>query len=108
MDVFHVDLLQRPARASGSAAATVAAENASARVYNWVLAPGSVAAMHTHQRPYVIVAVTPLRLKMTTKVGESQSEEVKPGDFHWVNANVTHSLANKGTIQGQIVEIELK
>lgn len=107
MDVFHVDLL-RPARGSAPAASTVAAENASARVYNWVLAPGSVAAMHTHQRPYLIVAVTPLTLKMTTPSGGSQSEEVKPGDFQWVNTNVTHSLANKGTTQGQIVEIELK
>jgi hypothetical protein len=44
MDVFNVELLQRPAHPSTRAAAPVAAENASARVYNWVLAPGSVRA----------------------------------------------------------------
>lgn len=44
MDMFNVELLQQPAHPSMRAAAPVAAENASARVYNWVLAPGSVGA----------------------------------------------------------------
>jgi len=33
---------------------------------------------------------------------------VKAGDVHWVDAKVTHALANEGTTVGQIVEIELK
>jgi quercetin dioxygenase-like cupin family protein len=108
MDEFHVELLKRPAQPSTSAAATVAAENASARVYNWVLAPGTVAPMHTHERPYLIVAVTPLHLKMVAPDGKSQPDTVKPGDFHWVDAKVTHAFANEGSAEGQIVEIELK
>jgi quercetin dioxygenase-like cupin family protein len=108
MDVFNVELLQRPARPSVPAGAPVAAENTSARVYNWVLAPGSVGSMHTHQRPYLIVAVTSTHLRMTAPDGKSQSEEVKTGDFHWVDTKVTHALANDGTAEGQIVEIELK
>jgi quercetin dioxygenase-like cupin family protein len=88
--------------------AKVEAENPSARVYKWTLAPGASSAMHTHERPYLIVSATPLVLKMTDPEGKSFTHEVKAGDFHWVDAKVTHALANEGTTAGQIVEIELK
>ncbi|MGC1613194.1 MAG: hypothetical protein WA736_00775 [Candidatus Acidiferrum sp.] len=107
-DVLDVELLERPANPSPSVAAAVAGENPSARVYNWVLAPGSVSAMHTHVRPYLIVSATGFTLKMTAPDGQSTAHDVKPGDFHWVNTKVTHSLANAGSTAGQIVEIELK
>ena len=47
-EVIDVEFLQRPAQASAAVAGTVAAENPSARVYNWVLAPGASSAQHTH------------------------------------------------------------
>jgi hypothetical protein len=31
-------------------------------------------------------AATPLHLKMTAPDGQSFTEKVKPGDFHWVSA----------------------
>jgi mannose-6-phosphate isomerase-like protein (cupin superfamily) len=108
MDGFYVELLQRPARPSASVAAPVAAENASARVYNWMLVPGAASAMHAHERPDLIVAATSMQLKMTAPDGHSFTERVKPGDFHWVDSKVTHSLTNEGETKGQIVEIELK
>ncbi len=108
IDLIDVEFLQQPKQPSTSAAAPVAAENPSARVYNWLLAPGVASAMHTHERPYLIVAVTPLHLKMTVPNGKSFTEQVKPGDFHWVDSKVTHTLTNEGTAEGQIVEIELK
>jgi mannose-6-phosphate isomerase-like protein (cupin superfamily) len=49
-----------------------------------------------------------MRLKMTVLDARPLPEEVKPGDFHWIDAKITHALANEGTVQGQIVEIELK
>ena len=107
-EVMDVELLQRPAKASGPAAAKVEAENPSARVYKWTLAPGAVSAMHTHERPYLIIAATPLVLKMTDPEGKSFTHEVRAGDVHWIDAKVTHSLANEGTTAGTIVEIELK
>jgi len=64
--------------------------------------------MHTHVRPYLIVSAKGFTLKMTAPDGQSTSHEVKPGEFHWVNTTVTHSLANVGSTEGQIVEIELK
>jgi quercetin dioxygenase-like cupin family protein len=107
-DVIDVELLNRPETPSPSAAAVVAGENPSARVYNWALAPGVASPMHTHVRPYLIVSATGFTLKMTAPDGQSSQHDVKPGDFHWIDTNVTHSLANAGNTPGQIVEIELK
>ena len=107
-DVIDVEFLQRPQQPSSHAAPEVAAENPSARVYRWILVPGAVSSMHTHERPYLIVAATTMMLKMTSPDGKSFTHEVKAGDFHWVDSRVTHTLANEGTTEGQIVEIELK
>ena len=107
-EVLDVELLQRPQSPSTKVAGEVAGENPSARVYRWVLAPGASSAMHTHERPYLIVSATPMQLKMTGADGKSMSHEVKAGDFHWVDTKVTHSLSNDGTTEGQIFEIELK
>jgi len=107
-EVLDVELLHRPTKPSGPAAGKVEAENPSARVYKWTMAPGAATAMHTHERPYLIISATPLMLKMTDPEGKSSTHEVKAGDIHWVDAKVTHSLANEGTTVGQIVEIELR
>ena len=107
-DVLDVELLERPKTPSPSAATAVAGENPSARVYSWNLAPRAASEMHTHLRPYLIISSTGFLLKMTGADGQSNTHEVKPGDFHWVDAKVTHSLANAGTTEGKILEIELK
>lgn len=107
-EVIDVEFLQRPAQPSVAEAAKVAAENPSARIYNWVLAPGVSSPQHTHERPYLIIAVNTVRLKMTGADGKSSIHEVKAGDFHWVDSKITHTLINDGTTQGQMVELELK
>ncbi|MGO8986619.1 MAG: hypothetical protein ACLQFM_17690 [Terriglobales bacterium] len=107
-EVLDVELLQRPTTASGPAAGKVEAENPSARVYKWTLEPGATAAMHSHDHPYLMIAATPMMLKMTGPDGKSMGHEVAAGDFHWIDGSVTHSLTNDGTVPGQIVEIELK
>ena len=107
-EVLDVEFLQRPKEPASKAVAAVEAENPSARIYKWMLAPGSTSAMHTHERPYLIISVTPLLLKMTDPEGRSFTHEVKAGDIHWVDAKVTHTLANEAKAEGQIVEIELK
>ena len=107
-DVLDVEVLVRPQSPSAVTAATVAAENPSARIYNWILAPGTTSAMHTHARSYLIVAVSGFTLKMTGPDGQSSTHEIKSGDFHWVDTKVTHTLANAGSGEGQILEIELK
>jgi quercetin dioxygenase-like cupin family protein len=109
MDVIDVEFLQpRPATPSTSVAGPVAIENPTVRVYKWVIAPGTATAMHTHTRPYLIVAATSMNLKMTAPDGQFRAEQVKAGDFHWITVPVTHSLANDGKAEGQVVEFELK
>ena len=107
-DVLDIEFLQRPGQPSASLAGSVVAENPSARIYKWILAPGVTSPMHTHNRPYLIIAVNNMPLKMTAPDGQSFSHEIQAGDFHWVDSKVTHSLTNEGATQGQIVEIELK
>jgi quercetin dioxygenase-like cupin family protein len=103
-----MDVIDVAATPSPSAAGPVAAENPSARIYKWEIAPGKATAMHTHTRPYLIVAVTPMQLKMTAPDGQFRAEQVKAGDLHWVPVPVTHTLANEGSAAGTIVEFELK
>jgi quercetin dioxygenase-like cupin family protein len=108
-EVIDVELLQRPSQPSAPiVGANVVAENPSARVYKWTLAPGAVSIMHAHERPYLIVAATTMMLKMTAPDGKSFTHEIEAGDFHWIDSKVTHTLANEGKEEGQIVEIELK
>ncbi len=107
-EVIDVEFFHRPENPSSKAAAPVAAEDRSARVYKWTLEPGAKTPMHAHERPYVILAVTPMQLKMTASDGGTFTHEVKAGDFHWVDAKVTHTLENAGNTEGEIVEIELK
>jgi quercetin dioxygenase-like cupin family protein len=107
-EVLDVEFLHRPEKPSEVAAATVAGENPSARAYRWHLAPGEKTPEHTHHRPYLIVAATSMQLKMTAPDRQSSTHDVKAGDFHWVDAQVTHVLSNDGPTAGEIVEFELK
>lgn len=107
-EVIDIEFLQRPQEPSKAAVSDVSAENPSARAYRWKLAPGATSPMHTHERPYVIAAVTGFPLKMTAPDGQASTHEVKAGDFHWVDTKVTHSLSNAGSTEAEIVEIELK
>jgi quercetin dioxygenase-like cupin family protein len=107
-EVIDVEFLHRPSQAATTSAAAIAAENPSARIYNWVLAPGASSAQHTHDRPYLVIAATTMQLKMTGPDGKTSTHEVKAGDVHWVDSKVTHTLANDGATEGQIVELELK
>ena len=110
-EVLDIEFAQRPATPSPDLAGPVAAENPSARIYNWVLAPGASTPMHTHHRPYVIVSVNALNLQMNSTDGQSASRAVDAGSFRFVDATlapITHNLSNIGTTPGQIVEVELK
>ncbi len=107
-EVLDVEIQRRPENPSSVPGTAVAGENPSARIYKWVLVPGAASEVHTHTRPYLIVATTGFNLKMTAADGQSFTHELKPGDFHWVEAKVTHSLANAGSSEGQILEIEMK
>jgi quercetin dioxygenase-like cupin family protein len=106
--VLDVEFLKRPEKSSDAVAGPVAGENPSARIYRWKLAPGEKTEAHTHHRSYLIVAATSMQLRMTAPDGQSRTENVQAGDFHWVDAEVTHVLSNEGSTAGTLVELELK
>ena len=107
-DVLDIELLVRPATPSTAVASKVAAENPSARVYSWTLAPGEVSPMHAHVRPYIIISTTQMNLSMTAPDGQAATHTVEAGDFKFINAAITHTLGNSGATPGQIIEVELK
>ena len=111
-EVLDIEFVQRPTTPSADLAGPVAAENPSARIYNWVLAPGTSAPMHTHVRPFVIVSVTALNMQMNSPDGQTASRAVEAGSFRYVEVPpggpLTHNLVNIGATPGQIVEVELK
>jgi quercetin dioxygenase-like cupin family protein/lysophospholipase L1-like esterase len=107
-EVIDIEFLKRPDGPATAPIAPPAAENPSARAYRWALAPGASAPQHTHDRPYLIIAATPMQLSMKSPDGASMDHPIKAGDFHWIDSKVTHVLSNSGTETGVIVEVELK
>lgn len=107
-DVIDIEFLGRPPGAPAAPVATPAAENSSARVYRWTLPSGASTPEHTHERPYLIIGATAMQLAMKAPGGQSAAHAVKPADFHWVEAKVTHTLTNQGPESGVLLEVELK
>ena len=107
-DVIDVQVLKRPPGPEAAAIGPVAAENPKMRVYRYELAPGGASPQHMHSRPYVIIAATPMSLRMTSPDGRSMEHPIQAGDLHWVDAAVTHTLINGGAENAVIVEMELK
>jgi quercetin dioxygenase-like cupin family protein len=106
--VIDIEFLKRPEGPTTSPLFPPAAENDSARVYKWALGPGASTPEHTHERPYVVIAATPMQLAMKAPDGRSMEHAVAAGDVHWVPGKVTHVLSNQGNEAGVIVEVELK
>jgi len=107
-DVIDVQILKRPDGPEAPAILAPAAENAQMRVYRYELAPGAASPAHTHARPYLLVAATGMSLRMSAPDGASMTHAIKAGDFHWVEAAVSHTFANEGREKGVLVEFELK
>ena len=107
-DVVDVQILKRPDGPAAPPILAPAAENPQMRVYRYELAPGAGSALHTHARPYLLVAATDMNLRMTSPDGASMAHPIKAGDLHWVEAAVTHTFVNDGKESGVLVEFELK
>jgi len=107
-EVIDIELLKRPDGLKVEPIAKPAVESSSFRAYKWDLAAGSSAPAHTHTRPYLIIAVTPMLLVMKSPDGGSMELPIKAGDFHWIDSKVTHTLTNNGKEPGIIFEVELR
>jgi quercetin dioxygenase-like cupin family protein len=106
--VLDIEALKAASGIESKPIADVAAENVSMRAYRWELAPGASSAGHSHDRPYLVLAATPMELKMSSPDGQSSSFPVNTGDLHWVDQKTAHTLTNSGSEKGVIIEIEMK
>ncbi len=106
-DVIDVQALARPEGPEAPPVIAATRENPRMRVYRYELGPGARAAEHTHTRPYLLVAATPIRLETTGSAGR-RTEALEPGDFRWFTGTATHTLGNGGKRSGIVVEFELK
>lgn len=107
-DVVDIEFLQRPAQPSEAATPPNAGENPSALAYKWTLAPGAKTPEHTHHRPFLVIAATPVQLKMTVRDRPPALRDSNPGDFQWFEVPFTHTLANDGPAPAELFEFELK
>ena len=99
-DVMDVQALARPDGPETPPVVAPAAENPRMRVYRYELEAGARTAEHTHTRPYLLVAATPIRVETRGSA--------KAGEFRWVTGTATHTLGNDGTEKGIVVEFELR
>ena len=107
-DVLDVQALARPDGAPAPPIVAPAVENPRMRVYRYELEPGARIAEHTHTRPYLLVAATPIRLETAPAHGVARPTALTTGEFRWVTGPATHTLRNGGAAKGIVVEIELK
>ncbi len=106
-EVIDVQALARPEGPESPPIVAPTRENPRIRVYRYELGPEAGAAEHTHTRPYLIVAATPIRLE-TSGSGGPRTEVLEPGDFRWFTGTMTHRLGNQGTGPAIVVEFELR
>jgi mannose-6-phosphate isomerase-like protein (cupin superfamily) len=108
LEVLEIELRNRPGGLKTEPIAEPASESESFRAYRWILAQGVSTPMHTHKRPYLMVAATPMQLAMKAPDESFMEHPIKAGDFHWIDSQVTHILTNNGKESGILVEVELK
>ncbi len=78
------------------------------RVRDITLNPGASVPRHTHQGPHLAVAVSELDLRSQTAAGEVRELHLKPGDFSWNPAGMTHTLTNTGKSPARFVTLEFE
>jgi mannose-6-phosphate isomerase-like protein (cupin superfamily) len=108
IEAIDIEWLKRPEGAPANPIKPPAAESEGLRAYKWDLAAGASTPVHTHLRPYMIIAGTEMQLSMESPAGGTMEHRINGGDFHWIDSTVTHSLTNKGNAAGVIIEVELK
>ncbi len=85
----------------------VEAENEQVRVVRVNRTPHSLAPMHEHSTPYVVIALTDVHQKITTSDGKSQESTRKAGQAAFASP-VKHEELNLENKPAQLILVELK
>lgn len=91
-----------------AAVPTVQVDNERTRVTEWRFAPGASTGWHRHDYDYVVVPMTPGRLKLVNEKGEATLAELTPGVSYFKQAGVEHDVFNPNESEFVFVEVELK
>ena len=73
--------------------------------------PGAPLAMHTHQHPRVIIALSGGKMKVVSEDGRSEVHQWETGKAYWRSAeerNKRHADANQGSQPIEVMVVELK
>lgn len=81
-------------------------DNERARVTRHRLAPGAHTGFHRHEYDYVVVPVTPGRMRIV-EGGAEKFSDLTPGVSYFRPAGVEHDVFNGGDRELIFVEIEL-
>ncbi len=86
-------------------------ENEDVKVWKSVILPDATLAMHRHEHPRVIVAMTGGTMKIVEQNGPAESHVWETGKAYWLPANppnTMHADVNTGDKPIEVVVVELK
>ena len=93
---------------SEQSVSTLQIDNARTRVSESRFAPGAATGYHRHEHDYVVVPLTPGRLKLVTPDGSESFAELTAGVPYFRKAGVEHNVINANGFEFVFVEIEFK
>ena len=73
--------------------------------------PNAPLAMHTHQHPRIIIALSGGTVKVVNEDGTSETHQWETGKAYWLSAEEgkkRHTDANQGTQPIEVMVVELK
>jgi len=82
-------------------------DNDTVRITEWRFAPGAATGYHRHEFDYVVVYLTPAKIRAVGPTGET-GFEMAVGQSYFRNAGVEHDVINAGDAPVTFVEIEIK
>jgi oxalate decarboxylase/phosphoglucose isomerase-like protein (cupin superfamily) len=86
-------------------------ENDDVKVWKSVIFPNAPLAMHRHEHPRVIIALTGGKMNIVEQSGPSETHDWQTGQAYWLPAsppNTMHSDVNAGDKPIEVVVVELK
>jgi len=86
-------------------------ENDDVAVWKTTVPPNAPLAMHTHQHPRVIIALSGGMMKVVNEDGTSEDHQWDTGKAYWLPSSEgkkRHADANQGTKPVEVMVVELK
>jgi hypothetical protein len=86
-------------------------ENDDVKVWKTTVIPNAPLAMHTHDHPRVIVALSGGTMKVVNENGSSETHVWETGKAYWLSAEEgkkRHADANQGSRPIEVMVVELK